>query len=58
LVEGRFLVYQGIPTYDVAPDGRFVVVKRDADDERADEAPYINVVLNWDQELLERVPVP
>ena len=44
-------------TYDVAADGRFLMVKF------ADEAgastlrPEIKVVLNWERELLERVPV-
>ena len=39
-------------TYDVAPDGeRFLVVKR------ADNAqPYVVVVLNWFEELKQRVP--
>ena len=33
-----------VADYDVAPDGRFISVRRDA-------APEINVVLNWVEEL-------
>jgi hypothetical protein len=39
--------------YDLAPDGRFLMIKPNAD-ELAPSA--INVVLNWDQELKQRVP--
>ena len=41
--------------YAVAPDGRFLMMKDTSQSERATE---VIVVLNWDQELLERVPVP
>ncbi len=42
--------------YDVAPDGQtFVMVGRVGDMARE---PQIHVVLNWHQELNERVPVP
>ena len=42
--------------YDVTPDGqRFVFVQQV---EEAIELRQINVVLNWHQELLERVPIP
>ncbi len=49
-------------TYDVSPDGqRFLMLKEgalaDTDDPFAGLVP-IHVVLNWHQELLERVPVP
>ena len=41
--------------YDVAPDGqRFLFVVPEDD---GSVAPEINVVLNWHQELLERVPI-
>ena len=44
-------------TYDVSPiDGRFLMRKTGADDSVAGDS--ITVVLNWHQELLERVPVP
>ena len=45
-------------TYDVAPDGRFVMVKTAGDAMEQTQAPQITVVLNWSQELLERVSVP
>jgi hypothetical protein len=39
--------------YDVAPDGRFLVIKPSADE----VAPArLNVVLNWTDELTRRVP--
>ena len=46
----------GVPNYDVSHDGhRFVMVRREQSSN--DGAPReIQVVLNWDQELLERVP--
>ena len=41
--------------YDVAPDGqRFLFVVPEDD---GSVAPEINVVQNWHQELLERVPI-
>ncbi len=44
--------------YDVTPDGqRFLMVKEGALEADA-SAPRINVVLNWFEELKERVPVP
>ena len=48
------------PTYfqtsnwDVAPDGRFLMIRPD-DDEFV--APPIHVTLNWTEELKRRVPV-
>ena len=44
------------PAWDVAPDGRFLMIRPGATGQAA--APHINVVLNWHQELTERVPVP
>ena len=42
------------PQYDVTADGqRFLMLEA-----QEAERPQINVVLNWHQELLERVPVP
>jgi hypothetical protein len=42
---------------DVFPDGeRFVVVRAIAEDQSAAMADSFNFVLNWTQELLERVP--
>ena len=58
LEPGYFLGGPG-RSYDVAPDGdRFLMIKAS---EQADQLPGprgIVIVLNWDQELLERVPIP
>ena len=44
--------------YDVSPDGDRFLVITDVDTEAAETArALITVVLNWTQELLERVPV-
>ena len=46
----------GARGFDIAPDGqRFMMIKRGGEDAAP---PQINVVLNWFQELTERVPVP
>ena len=47
----------GVPNYDIAPDGRFLMVKL-VDADGGQEAADITVVLNWLEELKERVPVP
>ena len=53
LFEGRYLAVDG-PDFDVAPDGRFLLLK-----ERPQPPPtQIHVVTNWFEELNERVPVP
>jgi Tol biopolymer transport system component len=41
--------------YDVAPDGRFLMIKPDPDEGGPGK---FNIVLNWAGELLRRVPVP
>ena len=52
---GNFVVEGGSRDYDITPDGQaFLVVVRANEDAAP---PQINVVLNWHQELLERVPV-
>ena len=55
LFEGSYVQAVG-HTYDVAPDGRCLMIKSGGDE----VAPpwQITVVLHWDQELLERVPIP
>ena len=47
----------GNPNYDVAADGRFLMVRTEGP--AGDDGPLsqVTVVLNWTQELLERVPV-
>ena len=48
------------PTWDIHPDGkRFLMMKEAGNTASADGAPgKINIVLNWLEELKERVPVP
>jgi hypothetical protein len=47
LFEGRYLSGTNIQNYDVAPDGRFLMIQ-----EPAESTPLgINVVLNWFDEL-------
>ena len=61
LFEGGF-VYgaQGpIPVYDVSADGqRFLMVGNATSIDSEAAPPQINIVLNWFEELKERVPVP
>ena len=48
----------GTRMYHVAPDGRFLMmVSGDAANTDEQVPPRMVVVLNWHQELLERVPV-
>jgi serine/threonine-protein kinase len=47
----------GFRQYHVAPDGRFLMMRRaGTTSAEGGEAPHINVVLNWFDELRERVP--
>ena len=43
--------------YDIAPDGRFLMVKSVSEPDEV-EPPTINVVQNWHEELQRLVPVP
>ena len=45
----------GARQYDVAEDGRFLFWSRDVAESTT---PELIFVLNWHQELLERVPIP
>jgi hypothetical protein len=42
-------------TYDVAPDGRFLVINFPKND-KTSNAPTLNVVLNWTDELERLMP--
>jgi len=44
------------PSYDVAPDGRFIMVQRDTAGEHPEMANSMVVILNWFNELEERAP--
>ena len=62
LFRGNYITgYQENPEWDISPDGkRFIMIKpvEGADDEVTTESPRkINIVLNWDVELKQRVPV-
>ena len=56
LFEGAYeLSTGGVTTnYDVAPDGRFVMIRSEQDSRSTEQ--QINVVLNWFEELTARVP--
>ena len=47
----------GNPNYDISADGTFVFVENLSSLDDAGSRQII-VVLNWDKELLERVPIP
>ena len=55
-----FLFFNGYRDYDTTPDGEHLVMVFPADLTDSDSlAPAeIHVVLNWFEELKERVPVP
>ena len=57
---GRNEVYMApFPVYDLTADGqRFVMVQHAALKGSEAEPDRINIVLNWFEELKERVPVP
>ena len=44
--------------FDVAEDGRFLMIQESNTGQEAEPGSQILVVLNWHQELLERVPAP
>ena len=58
LVEGYDVQTAGTQNYDIDLDGQRFVMIRAVGDESGLPAIPLHVTLNWDQELLERVPVP
>ena len=55
--EGQFWARSNtIPAYDVAPDGQRLLVVRTREQQQ-ESSTQINVVLNWFEELKQRVPV-
>jgi hypothetical protein len=53
MFEGRYLNVLGVP-YDVAPDGqRFMMLEESV---KQPPTTRLNVVLNWFEELKQRVP--
>ncbi len=58
LFDWQYLAVPSLRPYDLSSNGRrFLVVGREASADAGVAAPHITVVLNWHQELLERVPV-
>ena len=55
LIEG--LVQRGGRPYDIAPDGKQFIVMLPPSETKTGEGLQINVVLNWFQDLKQRVPV-
>lgn len=43
-------------TYDVMPDGRILSVRTDVGPDGRRMSPQVRVVLNWFEELRQRVP--
>ena len=59
-IEG-FRVFPAFRDYDITPNGEQFVMVFPADEAESGEPvrrPQINIVLNWFEELKERVPVP
>ena len=58
--EGQYFATPGTARqHHVAPDGRFLMMKDAAADGSDGQMPtQVVLVLNWHQELLERIPVP
>ena len=55
-----FNVILGYRDYDISPDGErlLMMIPADRPDSGGPARPQINIVLNWFEELKERVPVP
>ena len=60
VLQGNYVFDSIHPQYDVTADGQRFLKLQDAATENSGEAgpPPINTVLNWFEELKERVPVP
>jgi hypothetical protein len=56
LFEGSYFYMSGPTMFDVAPDGRFLMVKQSGDDGRAPTPDSLIVVQHWFEELKRRVP--
>jgi len=54
LFEGRYARDRRNPSYDVGPDGSFLMIRPSAEEIAP---PTVHVVLNWFEELKRRVPV-
>jgi serine/threonine-protein kinase len=57
LFRGRYQAGSWLRTYDLAPDGRFLMIEPGTLDQEP-SVQSLSIVLNWFEELKERVPVP
>ncbi len=59
LFEQQYFFFRSSRTYDVAPDGRFLMIKEGAPtDDGAAPTAQIILMLNWFEELQRLVPSP
>ncbi|SVB18307.1 uncharacterized protein METZ01_LOCUS171161, partial [marine metagenome] len=59
LFEGSYLPSVGVVRpYDLTRDGERFLMSKSGGAGEAGGSPQITVVLNWFEELMERVPVP
>ena len=58
LFEANYFFGAPSRNYDVAPDGRFLMIKTVGQGDNDAPPSEIHVVLNWHEELKERVPIP
>jgi eukaryotic-like serine/threonine-protein kinase len=56
LFEGRYFFMEGPPMFDVAPDGRFLMLKAVDANRPTQAAKNLIVVQNWTEDLKQRVP--
>ena len=57
LFEGSYFVVEGPRMFDVASDGRFLMLKAGGGDADRGTPDSLIVVQNWTEELKRRVPV-
>jgi serine/threonine protein kinase len=56
LFSGEYVAGATFTTYDIHPDGDRFLMVAPGESETTSETPQINVVLNWSEEVKERVP--
>jgi len=56
LFEGQWFRGQSGRIYDVARDGRFLMIKDAATNEQGSPAASMTVVVNWVEELKQKLP--
>jgi hypothetical protein len=56
LFEGPYFFIDGPPMFDVAPDGRFLMLKEVRSNPEPNRLRRLIVVENWTEELKQRVP--